>query len=103
MAKYILAYHGGVGFETKEEGMAHMAKWNAWVDGMGGAALDRGMPVGASSTVSSDGVTEGGGANPLSGISVILADSLDAALDMAKACPHLDIGGTIEVAKVMEM
>ena len=40
---------------------------------------------------------------PLTGYSVVKADSLDAALKMAKACPHLDIGGSIVVAEVMEM
>jgi hypothetical protein len=30
------------------------------------------------------------------------ADSMDAALEMAKGCPQLEIG-TIEVAEVMEM
>ena len=30
------------------------------------------------------------------------ADSMDAALEMAKRCPHLEIG-TIEVAEVMAM
>ncbi|MFB3052547.1 MAG: YciI family protein [Dehalococcoidia bacterium] len=37
------------------------------------------------------------------GFSIVKADGMDAALEMAKACPTLEIGGTIEVAEVMEM
>lgn len=44
-----------------------------------------------------------GGVEALKGISFVKANSLDAALEMAKACPHLDIGGSIVVAEVMEM
>jgi hypothetical protein len=57
-----------------------------------------------SKTVSSGGVSDDGGSNPLLGFTIVKADSMDAALEMAKACPHLDMDtGTIEVAEVMEM
>ena len=36
------------------------------------------------------------------GFSIVKADSMNAALKIAKGCPHLDIG-TVEVAEVMEM
>ena len=39
----------------------------------------------------------------MSGFSIVKADSMDAALEMAKECPLLEIGGTLEVAEVMEM
>lgn len=103
MNKYILAYHGGGGFETKEEGAAHMVRWNAWTASLGAALIDPGLPAGPSKTVSADGVEDGGGANPLSGISILEAESMDAALEMVKGCPHIDIGGTIEVAEAMSM
>jgi hypothetical protein len=61
------------------------------------------MPVGASKTVSSDGLADGGGSNPLSGITILQADTIEAACEMAKACPHVNIGGTIEVAQAMDM
>jgi len=103
MPKYIFAYHGGKKFESKEEGMAHMTKWKAWMAGMGDAVIDPGMPFGLSKTVSGEGVGDGGGVNPLSGITIIQADTMDAALVMAKASPHVNIGGTIEVAEAMQM
>lgn len=103
MPKFLLAYHGGHNFKSKEEGMEHMAKWQAWSAGLGDAVIDPGMPVGPSKTVSADGVTDGGGSNPLSGITVLAADTIEAACEMAKACPHLDVDGTIEVAQAMDM
>ncbi|MDH3671732.1 MAG: hypothetical protein OES46_11270 [Gammaproteobacteria bacterium] len=54
-----------------------------------------------SKTVSAGGVSDDGGSNPLSGFSIVRADTMDV-LEMAKGCPQLDIG-TIEVAEVKEM
>jgi hypothetical protein len=103
MQKYILAYHGGKSFETKEQGAEHMENWRAWSAGLKDAVVDPGMPVGPSKTVTASGVIDNGGANPLSGITIIQADSIDAAIAMAQQCPHVHIGGTIEVAQAMQM
>ncbi len=102
MSEYIFAYHGGKKPESPEEGAKHMAKWKAWVGGLGDAVVNPGTPLGKSKTVSSNGVSDDGGSNPLSGFSIVEADSMDAALEMAKGCPFLKYG-TIEVAEVMEM
>jgi len=102
MPNYIFAYHGGKRPETPEAGAQLMARWKAWIDGLGTAMTNPGNPVGKSCTVSASGVADDGGSNPLSGFSVVQADNLDGALEMAKACPHLD-HGTIEVAEMMEM
>ncbi len=102
MPKYIFAYHGGERPENPEEGAKHMARWKAWVEGLGTAVVNPGTPLGKSKTVSSSGVANDGGANPLSGFSIVRADSLDAAVEIAKGCPYLEFG-TIEVAEVMEM
>jgi hypothetical protein len=66
--------------------------------------VDGGNPTGASATVGSDGsIRQGGGANPVNGYSLINADSLDSALVIAKGCPQLASGGTIEVAETIDM
>ncbi len=103
MPNYVLAYHGGKTPESPEEGARQMAKWNAWVGGLGDAVVNPGTPLGKPKTVSAGGVSDDGGSDPLLGFSIVKADSMDAALEMAKACPTLEIGGTIEVAEVMEM
>lgn len=104
MAKYVLVYHGGGMPETEEEQAAVMAAWGAWMEGLGGALKDPGNAIGAAATISSDGsVTPGGGANPATGYTLIEADSLDAALELAKDNPILQGGGSIEVAETIDM
>ena len=100
MTKYILVYFGGGNIKSKEEGMAHMAAWKAWMEGLGDAVVDPGMPAGKSKTVGLGGVTDAG---DVSGVTILQAESLDAAVVMAQACPHINIGGTIEVAEAMDM
>ncbi|QLC26210.1 hypothetical protein HFP57_15035 [Parasphingopyxis algicola] len=102
MPKYVFAYHGGKAPESPEEGAEVMARWQAWFGNLGDAVVDGGNPVGPSKTVSTGGVADDGGANPLSGYSIVQADSIDAAVEMAKGCPIMD-HGTVEVAEAMEM
>ena len=102
MSEYIFAYHGGKKPESPEAGAELMARWRAWMEGLGTAFVNPGAPVGMSKTVSSSGVADDGGANPLSGFSIVQADSMDAAVEMAKGCPHLEMG-TIEIAELLAM
>ena len=39
----------------------------------------------------------------MSGFTLIEADSMETALAIAKACPFLDIGGSLEVSELMQM
>jgi hypothetical protein len=103
MANYLLAYHGG-GMPQSEEELARVtAAWEKWYGELGPAVFDPGNPVGQARTVGAGGaVTAGGGANPVSGYTVLKADSLDAAVSMARGCPILGSGGTIEVCETIE-
>lgn len=103
MADYIFAYHGGRKPESPEEGAAMMEKWKAWLAGLGDAVVNPGTPLGMSKTVSSEGIADHGGPNPLMGFSVVSAESMEAALAMARICPTLEFDGTIEVAEMMQM
>ena len=103
MPSYVFAYHSnGKMPATPEEGAAHRERYNAWIEGMGDAVENPGTPLGMSKTVSTEGVEDGDGTNPLLGFTVVTADDMDAALEMAQASPFLDMG-TIEVAQVMTM
>lgn len=103
MPKYLLTYHGKPDIETPEDGAKHMAAWRAWSAGLGAAVIDPGMPVGMSKTITVNGVEDHGGANPVSGITVLEADDMDAAIKMAQDCPHLGGSATIEIAETIEM
>ncbi len=103
MTKFAFIYRGGGPFSSPEEGKAHMAKWRAWADSLGDAYVYPGMPFSGAVTVSAAGTSDGSGTPALSGVSVVEAESLEAAQEMARACPHLDIGGEIVVAQGMDL
>jgi hypothetical protein len=103
MAKYVFAYNGGNGAsDDPAEREQTMAKWMQWFGSLGEAVVDGGAPVGAAKTVSAGGVRDGGGIG-LTGYSVISADSLDAASELAKGCPSLEVGGAVDVYETLEM
>jgi hypothetical protein len=102
MSNYAFAYYGEPKFKSPEEGAKYKQKWMAWVGGLGDALVNPATPLGKPKTVSSGGVSDGGGPSRLTGFSIVKADSMDAALEMAKVCPHLE-HGTVDVAEVMEM
>jgi hypothetical protein len=103
MAKYLLVYHGGGMAEGEEAQAASMAAWGAWFENLGPALADGGNPCGQAKTISGDTVSDGGGANPATGYSLIEADSLDAAAGLAKGCPVLQSGGSVEVAETFNV
>ena len=102
MNKYVFAYYGEPHFNNPEEGQKHMAEWSTWMKGLGSSVVDRGVPLKATKMVSSKDVKDGIGSNRLTGYSVVLAKSIEEAVEMAKTSPHLNFG-TIEVGEVMEM
>ena len=103
MSNYIFAYHGGKKPKSPEEGAKHMAKWKAWVGGLGDTMVNPGTPLGKSKIVSFGGVLDDDGSNTWSGFCIVEADNMDAVLEIAKADPFLDTGGTLEVAEMMKM
>lgn len=102
MTNYVLAYHDGKEFDSPEAQASSMERWGAWLSGLGDAVVNPGTPLGMSKTVTADGVTDGGGPYPLLGYTIVQAESMESALEMAKACPFLEIG-TIVVSQAMEM
>ncbi|HKI97119.1 MAG TPA: YciI family protein [bacterium] len=102
MAHYMIFYVGGKPPETPEEGARKQQEWKDWVGSLGDAVVNPGTPLGNSRTVTAAGVSDGGGPNALTGFSVVNADSMEAALEMAQRCPFLDVG-TLQVAEVRQM
>ena len=102
MSNYAFAYYGEPRFASPEEGAKYKAKWQAWAGGLGDAWVNPGAPFGKATLVSAGSVSDGGGSNRLTGFSILKATSMDAAVEMAKKCPHLE-HGTVLVAEVMEM
>ena len=44
-----------------------------------------------------------GSSTAMSGFTIIEEESMDAALETAKACPFLETGGTLEVSELMKI
>jgi hypothetical protein len=97
MAKFLYLYTGGQMAETPEAQEQQMQAWTA-----GDSVVDMGSPLGAGTTVSNGGSTNGG-TTRVGGYSVISADSLDDAATKAKGCPVLESGGTVEVYEALPM
>jgi len=95
MSNYAFAYYGEPKFKSPEEEAKYKEKFMAWVGNLGDALVNPGTPLGKPKTVSSGGVSDGGGSSRLTGFSIVRADSMDAALEMVKGCPHLEHGTVI--------
>ena len=98
MANYVLVYHGGAMPESPEAGAAVMKAWNDWFGAIGDALVDGGNPASATKTIAADGSVSDDAAGP-SGYSIIKADSLDAAVALAKGCPVRQGGASIQVVE----
>ena len=103
MAQYIITYIGGNQPASEEEGKQHMAKYMGWLSGLGEAAVSPMNPFGSTHTIGSDGSVEEGSKISMSGYTVIEADSIEDAIAVAKDCPFLDMGGSLEVSELIQM
>src|SRR5437879_3245492 len=104
MPNYLLTYHGGKMADSQEGVAKVMAAWEKWMKTIGPALIDGGNPVGKSSTIDSKGKDgAGAGPNPVSGYSVLKADSLEAAIKLAQGCPVLQSGASIEVCETFDV
>jgi hypothetical protein len=98
MTKFLLLYSGGGMPGTEAEQKAVYKEWEAWFGKLGSALVDGGNPFAQAKSVGADGkVTAGPVGSLASGYSILNADSLDAAVALAKGCPVLKSGAKISV------
>lgn len=99
MANFVLLYTGGGMAETQAERDASMQRWGAWLGGLGDTLIDGGNPFTPDvKTLTSDGnINNGVAGKQATGYSIVKADSLEAAVLIAKDCPQLKEGGDISV------
>ena len=103
MTQYVIVYLGGNQPASPEEGKQHFAKYMDWLSSLGDAVVSPANPLKDTHTVNPDGTVTSGGTTSMSGYTIIAADAMEAALSMARACPFLDVGGSLEVSELMEM
>jgi len=98
MTKYVFAYSGGNGVsEDEAERDGQMARWERWFEDHGSAVVDGGAAMGAARTVGPGGSVDSGGSRGLTGFSIVAAESLESAVQLARGCPVLEIGGAVDV------
>lgn len=99
-SNYVLVYHGGGMPESPEEGARVMQAWTAWFAKLGDAVVDGGNPASGTRTITADGAVKDDPSGP-SGYSIIKADSLDQAVELAKGCPVLQGGASVQVVETL--
>ena len=103
LAQFGLLYVGEPKFSgSEEEGQAHQQRYFAWLDGLGDAAVNRGIPFGPPTRVDATGVSSEAREDRLTGLTIIEAEDMDAAIDMAKTCPFAEVG-TLDVVQIYQM
>ena len=102
MTNYVLLYKGGGMPATEEEQQQVMAAWGTWAEKVGQAMVDLGNPFGPSRSIAADGTVSDGGSG-MTGYSILQADSLDDAAELASSCPIIASGGTIEVYETFQV
>ena len=103
MSQYILVYIGGDQPSSPEEGKLHFSKYVEWLSSLGEAVVSPANPLKDTRFVNPDGSVEPGSKTTMSGFTIIEATSLEVALEIAKTCPFLDIGGSLEVSELAQM
>ncbi len=103
MPQYVIVYLGGDPPSSPEEGKQHFAKYKEWLASLGDSAVSPANPLKDTNTVNSDRTVTTGSTISMSGYTIVEVDSMEAALSIAKACPFLDIGGSLEVSELIQM
>lgn len=103
MPRYFMAYLGGNSPATPEEGKEHFARYKTWLASLGESAVSPANPLKGTKTIAPDGSVSDEGGTAMSGFTIVEADSMEAALAMAKGCPFLEIGGSLEVSELVQM
>ena len=105
MNKYVLLYNGGSMPEAGANTEKLTKAWEGWFAKLGKAVVDSGDPfTPKAKSVMSDGTVADGPASGIAtGYSIVEADSLDAAVKLAKGCPALEGGAKISVFETFHM
>ena len=103
MPQYVITYLGGNQPASPEEGKQHKIKYMEWLSSLGDSAVSPMNPFKDTHTLNPDGTASAGTSTKMSGFTIIKADSMDAAISIAKSCPFLKIGGSLEVSELIQM
>jgi hypothetical protein len=100
MSKYLFVYHApttpaDAAPPTPEQMDAVMGEWNAWAGKVGSGMVDSGTPLAGGTRVSHYGTAPS--TRDVVGYSLIEADDMAAALELARVHPHPNMPGSCEI------
>jgi hypothetical protein len=102
MSNFLLLYHGGARPEDPAEQAKVMNAWTEWFGELGSALVDGGNPASQTRHIAADGaVTQVNGGAP-TGYSIIKAADMDSAVALAKGCPVLLGGASLQVVETLD-
>jgi hypothetical protein len=99
MNTYVLAFRGQPGRELPADADE---KWGAWFAELGSSIVNPGSRVGDTTTVPAADAGDPATAE-IAGFTLVSADDLAAATDLARGCPGLSHGVSVEVGELVEM
>ena len=111
MADFLYVFRGS-GYQqlSPEQMQKHMQAWGTWIGELSNRGQFKGgdplEPAGKQVKGKKKIVVDGPFAEAkdlIGGYLLVTADSLDAAVELARGCPSLDLDGTVEVRPIRKM
>ncbi len=103
MPQYVITYLGGNQPSSPEEGKQNMANYMEWLSLLGENAVSPMNPFKDTHTINPDGTASARATTKMSGFTIIKAESMENALSIAKSCPFLETGDSLEVSELTQM
>lgn len=111
MSEFVYLYRGGQRAESPDEGEKQMQRWVAWLTDLAakGHIKDQGQPLESEGKVvrgKNGAVTDGPypeSKDIVGGYTLIEAENLTQAAELAGGCPIFEFDGLVEVRPVMKM
>ena len=99
MPKYLLSYRGAKNYDALADSALNAA-WDDFLnDHVASSVVEPGWPVFEPAIV----VGDTGPSTQLGGYSVVTADDIDGALEIAKHCPNVTRGGGVEIGLLADL
>ncbi|QGN55404.1 hypothetical protein [Novosphingobium sp. Gsoil 351] len=103
MSSFLFAFHQPPGPLSPAQADALMAKGQVWLEGIARSVTGPLTPLGKSVWLGCDGADANETPAPLAGFMIVEAQTVEHVVDMASSSPHLDVGGIIEIAPVLDL
>ena len=100
MSKFVFVYHApatpaDAPQPSEDDMQAVMSAWTTWAEKVGTGMVDFGTPLAGGVRVTRSGTSPS--EREVVGYTILQAENMDAALDLARVHPHLDMPGGCEI------